>query len=77
MPETQPEPEDENLLIVEEERVGTSNGYPLMAGERYGKSPFGDRWYCVTRWEDRGNDKIRAVEKEEVSLGEVEEAIER
>jgi len=69
--------EADELLTVEEERVGTRNGYPLMEGVRYGKSPISDQWYRVTRWEQRGEEKIRAVEKEEVSLAEVEENIER
>lgn len=75
MPEV--ESEQENLLIVEEEQVGTRNGYPLMKGERYGQSPLSDTWYRLTRWEDHGGNKLRAVEKEEVDESEVEEVIGR
>lgn len=69
------EPQQENLLIVEEEQVGTQNGYPLMEGVRYGQSPITENWYKLTRWEDRGDGHLRAISKEEVNESEVEEAI--
>lgn len=68
---------EENLLIVEEEQVGTSNGYPLMEGVRYGRSPITENWYKMTRWEDRGDGNVRAISKQEVDQNEVEEAISR
>jgi hypothetical protein len=55
-----------NPLIVEQERVGTRNGYPLMEGERYGKSPVTDNWYRMSRWEDRGDGRVKAIQKTEV-----------
>jgi len=71
------EKEADELLTVESERVGTSNGYPLMEGVRYSKSPISDQWYRLTRWEHRGDGKQRAIQKEPVDESTVEEAIER
>lgn len=71
------EKEADELLTVEEEQIGTRNGYPLMEGERYSKSPISDQWYRLTRWEKRGDGKQRAVEKKPVDESTVEEAIER
>ncbi len=71
------EKEADELLTVEEERVGTSNGYPVMEGVRYSKSPITDQWYRLTRWEKRGDGKQRAIEKEPVDESTVEEEIGR
>lgn len=39
--------------------------------ERYGYSQLTDTWYRVTDYEDLGDDKIRAKNKEEVPREEV------
>jgi len=46
-------------------------GYSVHEGERYAKSPITGEWYRVTKWEDRGDGQIRALEKEPVDESEV------
>ncbi len=58
------EKEADELLTVESERVGTSNGYPVMEASATVTSPITDQWYRLTRWEKRGDGKQRALEKE-------------
>ena len=39
------------------------------------KSPVTGEWYRVTRWEDVGDGKVRALEKETIDESEVPEPV--
>jgi hypothetical protein len=63
MPETKSDETDHNSigakhLIREDDTV--------ESGERYAHSPVTDQWYRVTRWIDRGDGEILALDKEAV-----------
>jgi len=68
MPATEDHP-----LVEEQERAGTENGYPVFEGVRYGRSPMTGNWYRMSRWEDRGDGHVRAIQKEEIDESEAPE----
>jgi len=45
----------------------------VETGEKYMKSYLGERWYKVTKWVQKGEDKFIALEKEPVEKSEIPE----
>jgi len=64
------------MTPVEKLTDETRNGYPVKEGHRLAKSPITGTVYVVTRWEDRGEDKIKALEKREAEPSEIPEEVE-
>lgn len=54
----------------------TSNGYPVREGHRLAKSPITGTIYVVTRWEDHGDGKMKALEKREAEEEEIPDEVE-
>jgi len=54
----------------------TRNGYPVKEGKQYAKSPVTGNYYVVTKWEDRGDGKMRAINKREIDEEELPEGVE-
>lgn len=64
---------DDHPLIEEQERVGTDNGHPVFEGVRYGYSKLTGNWYRMSKWQDRGDGRVRAIRKEEIDESEAPE----
>lgn len=54
---------------------GVARKYPVEEGERFAQSPITGNLYRVTKWENRGEGRITAIHKEEVSIEDVPEEI--
>lgn len=62
-------------MIMAQETTFTEDGYHpdlVETGERIMESPVTDTTYCVTKWVDKGDGRVVALEKEPIDEGDDE-----
>lgn len=47
----------------------------VKTGDRIMKSPITNTWYRVTKWREKGEGKVQAIEKEEIPPEDVGDVI--
>lgn len=63
-------------MALEKMTGETRNGYPVKEGKRFAKSPVTGAVYVVTKWENRGDGRMCAIQKREADEDEIPEGIE-